>query len=40
MVGLAVSIAKRICDIAELGEVLVSETVSLHIVGSGITTSE
>jgi class 3 adenylate cyclase len=32
--GLAVTIAKRICDIAAPGEVLVSETVRLPMVGS------
>jgi hypothetical protein len=40
VVGLAVSIAKRICDLAGPGEVLVSETVKGHIVGSGIAMSE
>jgi len=40
VVGLAVTIAKRICDLADPGAVLVSETVKGHIVGSGITTSE
>jgi class 3 adenylate cyclase len=34
--GLAVSIAKRICDLASPGEVLVSETVRGHMVGSGV----
>jgi class 3 adenylate cyclase/pimeloyl-ACP methyl ester carboxylesterase len=34
--GLAVSIAKRICDLAESGQVLVSETVRSLLVGSGI----
>ena len=34
--GLAVSIAKRICDRAEPGQVLVSETVRSLMVGSGI----
>ena len=40
VVGLAVSIAKRICDLAGPGTVLVSETVKGHIVGSGIAVSE
>ncbi len=40
VVGLAVSIAKRICDLAGPGEVLVSETVKGLIVGSGIAMSE
>jgi class 3 adenylate cyclase len=40
VVGLAVSIAKRICDLAGPGQVLVSETVKGHIVGSGIPMSE
>ncbi|MDQ6852719.1 MAG: adenylate/guanylate cyclase domain-containing protein [Actinomycetota bacterium] len=39
-VGLAVSIAKRICDLAGPGEVLISETVKGHIVGTGIAASE
>jgi class 3 adenylate cyclase len=34
--GLAVTIAKRICDLAESGQVLVSETVRSLLVGSGI----
>ena len=34
--GLAVSITKRICDLAEPGQVLVSETVRGQLVGSGI----
>jgi class 3 adenylate cyclase len=34
--GLAVVIAKRVCDLAEPGQVLVSETVSSHMVGAGI----
>ena len=34
--GLAVTIAKRVCDLAEPGEVLVSETVRGHMVGTGI----
>jgi class 3 adenylate cyclase len=34
--GLAVSIAKRICDLAEPGQVLVSETVRSLLVGSGV----
>jgi class 3 adenylate cyclase len=34
--GLAVSIAKRVCDLAESGQVLVSETVRSLLVGSGV----
>jgi class 3 adenylate cyclase len=33
--GLAVTIAKRVCDLAGPGQVLVSETVRGHMVGSG-----
>jgi class 3 adenylate cyclase/pimeloyl-ACP methyl ester carboxylesterase len=40
VVGLAVTIAKRICDLARPGEILVSETVKGHVVGSGIALSE
>jgi class 3 adenylate cyclase len=40
VVGLAVSIAKRICDLAGPGEVFVSEAVKGLIVGSGIALSE
>jgi class 3 adenylate cyclase len=40
VVGLAVTIAKRICDLAGPGQVLVSETVKGHLVGSGIALSE
>jgi class 3 adenylate cyclase len=34
--GLAVTIAKRVCDLAEPSQVLVSETARGHLVGSGI----
>jgi class 3 adenylate cyclase len=34
--GLAVTIAKRVCDLAEPNQVLVSETVRRHMVGAGI----
>lgn len=34
--GLAVTIAKRVCDLAGPGQVLISETVKGHLVGSGI----
>jgi class 3 adenylate cyclase/pimeloyl-ACP methyl ester carboxylesterase len=34
--GLAVTIAKRVCDLAGPGEVLVTRTVTDHVVGSGI----
>jgi class 3 adenylate cyclase len=34
--GLAVTIAKRVCDLAGPGQVLVSETVRSHMVGAGI----
>jgi class 3 adenylate cyclase len=37
---LAVSIAKRICDLAGPGEVFVSEAAKALIVGSGILTFE
>jgi class 3 adenylate cyclase len=37
VMGLAVSIAKRVCDLAGAGEVFVSRTVSDLAVGSGIT---
>jgi len=40
VVGLAVSIAKRICDLAGPGQVFVSEVVKLHLVGADIATSE
>ena len=40
VVGLAVTIAKRICDLAGPGQVLVSEGVKGQLVGSGIATSE
>jgi class 3 adenylate cyclase len=35
--GLAVTIAKRVCDLAGPGEVLVTRTVTDHVMGSGIT---
>jgi class 3 adenylate cyclase len=38
--GLAVTIAKRICDLADGGQVLVSETVKGLIVGSGVVASD
>jgi class 3 adenylate cyclase len=38
--GLTVVIAKRVCDRAGPGEVLVSRTVTEHVVGSGITFSD
>jgi class 3 adenylate cyclase len=34
--GLAVIIAKRVCDLSASGEVLVTKTVTDHVVGSGI----
>ena len=40
VVGLTVSIAKRVCDLAGAGEVFVSEAVKLNLFGSGIATSE
>ncbi|MGO9872271.1 MAG: alpha/beta fold hydrolase [Acidimicrobiia bacterium] len=40
VVGLTVSIAKRICDLAGAGEVFVSEAVKALLLGSGIATSE
>jgi class 3 adenylate cyclase len=38
--GLAVTIAKRVCDLAGPGQVLVSETVRGHMVGAGIQFNE
>jgi class 3 adenylate cyclase len=38
--GMAVTIAKRVCDLAEPGQVLVSETVRGHLVGAGIEFSD
>jgi class 3 adenylate cyclase len=35
--GLAVTIAKRVCDLAGAGEVLVSETVRINMVGGDIS---
>lgn len=35
--GLAVTIAKRVCDLAGPDQVLVTRTVSDHVVGAGIT---
>ncbi len=40
VVGLAVTIAKRICDLAGPGDVFVSEGVRGQVVGTGIATSE
>jgi class 3 adenylate cyclase len=40
VVGLAVTISKRICDLAGPDEVLVSEAVKLRLVGSGIAVSD
>ncbi|MGO9856983.1 MAG: hypothetical protein ACLPYY_18325 [Acidimicrobiales bacterium] len=40
VVGLVVTISKRICDHSGPGQVLVSEAVKLHLVGSGIAASE
>ena len=40
VIGLTVTIAKRICDLAGPGDVLVSEAVKLHLVGSDIAVSE
>ena len=40
VVGLTVSIAKRICDLAGPAEVFVSENVKGHLFGSGIALSE
>jgi class 3 adenylate cyclase len=34
--GLAVTIARRVCDLAESGQLLVSETVRGHMVGAGL----
>jgi class 3 adenylate cyclase len=38
--GLAVTIAKRVCDLAAPGQVLASETVRGHMVGAGIEFNE
>jgi class 3 adenylate cyclase len=40
VVGLAVTIAKRVCDLAGRGQVFVSETVKGHLVASGIAVPE
>lgn len=40
VVGLVVTIAKRICDLAGPGEVLVSENVKGHLFGSDIGLSD
>jgi class 3 adenylate cyclase len=40
VVGLTVSIAKPICDLAGLAEVFVSQAVKLHLVGSDIALSD
>ena len=40
VVGLAVTISKRICDLGGPGEVLVSEAVKLHLVGSDMAVTE
>jgi class 3 adenylate cyclase len=40
VVGLTVTISKRICDLAGPSEVLVSEAVKLHLVGSDIAVLE
>jgi pimeloyl-ACP methyl ester carboxylesterase len=40
VIGLAVSIAKRICDLAGPAEVFISEAVKVLLIGSGLTTTE
>jgi class 3 adenylate cyclase/voltage-gated potassium channel Kch len=40
VIGLTVSIAKRICDLAQPGEVLISETVRGQLVGSDIVVAD
>jgi class 3 adenylate cyclase len=35
--GLAVTIAKRVCDLAGPGQVVVTRTVTDHLLGSGIS---
>jgi len=40
VIGLTVSIAKRICDLAGPSEVFVSEAVKLALVGSGVVLSD
>jgi len=34
--GLAVTIAKRVCDLATAGQVLVTRTVTDHVLGAGM----
>ena len=38
--GLAVTIAKRVCDLAGPSQVRVSETVRINVVGAGITLND
>jgi class 3 adenylate cyclase len=38
--GLAVTIAKRVCDLAGPSQVLVSETVRINVVGAGIALND
>ena len=38
--GLAVTIARRVCDLAGLGQLLVTRTVADHLVGAGIQLSD
>jgi class 3 adenylate cyclase len=40
VVGVAVAIAKRICDLSGPGQMLVSEVVKFHLVGSGLAVVE
>jgi class 3 adenylate cyclase len=40
VIGLTVTIAKRICDLAEPGQVLVSDAVKGQLIASGMATSE
>jgi class 3 adenylate cyclase len=40
VVGLPVTIAKRVCDLAGSGQVLVTEVVRLHIAGAGLTVTD
>lgn len=40
VIGLTVSIAKRICDLADPNNIFVSEAIKLHLAGSGIALSD
>ena len=40
VIGLTVTIAKRICDLAGAGQILVSEAVRLHLIGTDVAVLE